>query len=307
MQIALHTKAKSGVLRHGEWVSLGRARTRAAWLVGPGSVWLTLFAAIPVLLLFVLSLTARSDLGEIEWRLTWDNYRRLLGFGELGFDPVYLGILARTLFMAVVSTVLCLLLGIPFAFFLASLNAAYRGLGLALVMIPFWTNLLIRTYAWQTLLAPEGPVTLIARSLGLVGEDAGLYPSTFAVLLCLVCDFLPFMVLPLYASVEKIDWSIADAARDLGARRLNLFRHALWPQIVPGARAGFLLVFLPALGQFVIPDLLGGARTVLLGNVVQQQFIQSRDWPFGAAVACVVLLLVALCLSRGAGRSVAPD
>jgi len=186
------------------------------------------------------------------------------------------------------------------------LPARFKTLALTLVVIPFWTNLLIRTYAWQILFAPESWLTRAAHWLGIGAAGDALYPSTLAVMVGMVCDFLPFMVLPLYASVEKIDWSLAEAAMDLGANPCSVFRHALLPQIRPGLIAGIVLVFLPATGQFVIPDLLGGAKTVMLGNAIQQQFGQSRDWPFGSAIALVALVLVVIGIfihGRKVGRS----
>jgi spermidine/putrescine transport system permease protein len=146
------------------------------------------------------------------------------------------------------------------------------------------------------LLAPEGWITKSAVWIGLTSAGQSLYPGTFAICVGLVCDYLPFLVLPLYASVEKIDWTLAEAARDLGASGANLFRHAVLPQIMPGMAAGITLVFVPATGQFVIPDLLGGSKTVLLGNVIQQQFGASRDWPFGSAIAMSAMLIVLLAL-----------
>jgi len=142
------------------------------------------------------------------------------------------------------------------------------------------------------LLAPEGLLARIAAALGFVASGDGLYPGTFAVYVGMVCDYLPFLVLPLYASVEKIDWSLAEAAMDLGANRFQVFRHALMPQITPGLIAGAMLVFIPATGQFVIPDLLGGSKTVMLGNAIQQQFGPSRDWPFGSAITVLSMAMV---------------
>lgn len=264
-----------------------------SWLaVAPSTVWLAFLLAGPLIGIVAMSFATRGELGGVEWVWTWENYRRLAGFGELGFDPVYPLILARTVGLAAGTTLLCLAVGLPFAFWIAGLSRRWRAVALMGVMIPFWTNLLIRTYAWQVLLASDGFVARAARWMGWVGEGEGLYPGVMAVWVCQVCDYLPFMTLPLYASVEKLDWTLVDAARDLGARRWGVFWHALYPQIRPGVVAGVMLVFLPALGQFVIPDLLGGARTVLLGNAVQQQFVQSRDWPFGAAIAVVVLGIV---------------
>jgi spermidine/putrescine transport system permease protein len=166
------------------------------------------------------------------------------------------------------------------------------------VVIPFWTNLLIRTYAWQILLAAQSPLSSAAAALGFIGRGEALYPGQFAVVIAMFCDYLPFMVLPVYASAEKIDWTLAEAAADLGANPWQAFWHAIVPQLLPGISAGALLVFLPATGQFVIPDLLGGARTVLLGNAIQQQFGQSRDWPFGAALSTAALLIMLAILAR---------
>jgi spermidine/putrescine transport system permease protein len=201
-------------------------------------------------------------------------------------------ILVRSLALGAFTAAGCALASLPLAFFIARLPGRFRTAALVLVVVPFWTNLLIRTYAWQILLAPEGWLTRMAQALGLISGTDALYPGNVAVAIGMLCDYLPFMALPLYASVEKLDWSLAEAAMDLGANRWGVFRHALLPQILPGLAAGTLLVFLPATGQFVIPDLLGGAKTVMLGNAIQQQFGPGRDWPFGSAMASVALLLV---------------
>src|SRR5262249_29124789 len=156
--------------------------------------------------------------------------------------------------------------------------------------------LLIRTYAWQIILSGSGWLARGAAAVGWIAPGDALFPSTFAVFLGLTCDYLPFLVLPLYASAEKIDWTLAEAASDLGANHWGVFRHAILPQIRPGLTAGVILVFVPATGQFIIPDLLGGAKTVLLGNAIQQQFGPSRDWPFGSAIACLAMGLVMLAL-----------
>lgn len=265
---------------------------RAGFTAGPAIIWLTLLLVGPMLVIAVVSLLTRGDYGEIQLPLTVASYKRLLGFGELGFDPLYPLILLRSVAIAGATAVLCTLAGLPLAFFIARLPARFKTLALTLVVIPFWTNLLIRTYAWQILLSPEGWATRLVHAFGIGTAGEALYPGIGAVLVGMVCDFLPFLVLPLYASVEKIDWTLAEAAMDLGANRRQVFRHALLPQIAPGLVAGIILVFLPAAGQFVIPDLLGGAKTAMLGNAIQQQFGQSRDWPFGAAIALVALVLV---------------
>jgi spermidine/putrescine transport system permease protein len=234
----------------------------------------------------------RGDYGQVEWRFTWDNFARFAGFGPFGFEPLYPMIVLRSRGMAAATSVLCLGAALPLTFFIARLPDRWRRVALMGVIIPYWTNLLIRTYAWQIVFSAQGWPARFAAAVGLISEGEALYPGTFAVFVGLTCDYLPFLALPLYASVEKIDWSLAEAAADLGASGWRVFRHALLPQIVPGLVAGFTLVFIAATGQFVIPDLLGGAQTVLLGNAIQQQFGSSRDWPFGSAIACLTMALV---------------
>lgn len=284
------------------------ARQRALRILGasvPGAAWLALFFALPLLLIVGVSFLSRGNYGTIEGPLTFESYRRLAGFGWLGFDPLYPLILLRSLLLGLGTAFLCALAGLPLAFFIASLKPRWKTTALTLVVIPFWTNLLIRTYAWQILLAPDGWLARLAAAAGLIGPGEGLYPGMAAVYACMVCDYLPFLVLPLYASVEKLDWTLAEAAMDLGANRWNVFRHAILPQIQPGLVAGVILVLLPATGQFVIPDLLGGAKTALLGNAIQQQFGPNLDWPFGSSIAVVSLAVVMLGLwlvARQAGR-----
>ena len=269
-------------------------RIRALASALPAVVWLVVFFAVPLGIIAAAGFLSSGDYGTIERPWTFENYRRLVGFGILGFDPLYPQIFFRSGVLGFGTAALCLLAGLPLAFFIARLPGAYKTFGLTLVVIPLWTNLLIRTYAWQILLSPDGLISQAAVFLGILESGEALYPSLFAVYLCMVCDFLPFMVLPLYASVEKIDWSIAEAAADLGANRWAVFRHAIIPQIKAGMSAGIVLVFLPATGQFIIPDLLGGGKTLLLGNAIQQEFGPSLDWPFGSAMASVTLIIVLL-------------
>lgn len=270
--------------------------TRAWLLSAPALLWMVVLFLIPVALLVGISFYTSGNYGEVERPLTLDNYKRFLGFGTFGWEPLHPLIVARSLLLAFMTMLLCALLGLPLAFFISGLGARWKTFALTLVVIPLWTNLLIRTYAWQLLLAPESFLAKAAVLLGLASAGEPLYPSAFAVYVGLVCDYLPFLVLPLYASVEKIDWTLAEAARDLGASGWNVFRHAVLPQILPGLAAGVVLVFVPATGQFVISDLLGGSKTVLIGNVIQQQFGASRDWPFGSALATVSMLVVLLAL-----------
>lgn len=267
-----------------------RASLRAIGFAAPAAVWILLFLILPLLFVLGISFFSTGTYGEIERPLTAEHYKRFAGFGSFGWEPLYPGIIGRSVWLACVSTTLCFVLALPMAFFIARLPGRWRSAALILVTVPLWTNLLIRTYAWEILLGEGGLVARIWAAAG--GNPASLYPGAFAVYVGLVCDYLPFLVLPLYASVEKIDWSLAEAAQDLGASGWNTARHAIWPQIKAGAVAGIVLVLVPATGQFVIPDLLGGAKTVLLGNVIQQQFGPSQNWPFGSALATVAMVLV---------------
>jgi spermidine/putrescine transport system permease protein len=279
-------------MHYGEPLTTRGERVRAGVTLGPGLFWLTLFLLVPLLGIMAISFFTRGEYGQLEWPLTLEPYRRLIGFGQFGFDPLYPVIILRSLLLSLATALRCALAGFPLAYFIVSLPGRSKHLALTLVMIPFWTNLMIRTYAWQLLLSPESWITRTAVWLGWLPEGAALYPGLAAVYCGMICDFLPFMVLPLYASLEKLDWSEAEAAMDLGAGPWRVFRHAILPQTRPGLSAGFILVWLPATGQFVIPDLLGGAKTFMLRNAIRQQFGPSRDWPFGSAIAVLTLLVV---------------
>lgn len=257
----------------------------------PGTLWMFGFLLLPFFLIAGISFLSRGEFGQVELPWTFSNYKQLAGFGVFGFEPLYPIILLRSLLLALITSFICVVCSLPIAFHIRSLGSAGRMVALVLLTIPIWTNLLIRTYAWQLLLGPEGWITRAAGLLGLVPEG-GFFPGTSAVIICLVCDFLPIAALPIYASVEKLDSTQVEAVRDLGGSRWSVFRHGVYPQISAGLWAGLILVFLPALGQFVVPDLLGGAKTVLLGNVLQQQFGVSRDWPLGAAITTVFLLII---------------
>jgi spermidine/putrescine transport system permease protein len=269
-------------------------RSRRGWLFSilPGTAWEFVFLIVPFLVVIAISFLSRGEYGSVARPWTFESYKRLAGFSLFGIEMLYPVILARSIFLALATALLCALAGIPLAFFIKGCQGTPRTIALVLLTIPVWTNLLVRTYAWQLLLGPQSWISHLASTLHLIKQGQALYPGTVAVLLCLLCDYLPFAALPIYASVEKLDQTLVEAAQDLGASKLQIFRHAIYPQIRPGLWAGFLLVFLPATGQFVIPDLLGGGKTVLLGNVLQQQFGPSRDWPFGAAFTTISMLLV---------------
>jgi spermidine/putrescine transport system permease protein len=253
--------------------------------VGPGGLWLLLFVLLPTLLVLLASLMRRGPYGELLGPLGLHNYQRLL-------EAPYLEAFAQSLWVGALATLLAALLGYPLAFYIA--RHPRRDLLLLLLLLPFFTNFLIRVYAWLVLLQKEGLLNALLLAFGL-GPYA-FYPSFAAVILATVYTFLPFFVLPVYASVERVDWQLLEAAYDLGARPFRAFLHAVLPQTYPGLFAGSVLVFIPAMGTFVVADLLGAGRVVLIGNLIQQQFGLTRDWPFGAALSVFLMAFVLLAL-----------
>ena len=268
-----------------------RARAQATVLLAPALGVLLLLVAVPQVIMLVASFGRRSVHGGIDRDFTLSNYERVL-------DPLYLGVVGRSLLFAALTTAVCLAVGYPLAYWLArrAPPGARKAL-LVLVILPFWTSFLVRMYAWVVLLRTEGVVNTLLGGVGLPALDI-LYTDA-AVVLGQVYGELPFMVLPLFASLEKLDPSLTDAAADLGASPAQAFRRVVLPLTRPGIVAGSLLVFVPSLGAFLSPDLLGGGRTAYLGNLVQSQFAVARDVPFGAALSSVVALLVLALLLVG--------
>lgn len=249
--------------------------------------WLILFAVLPLAILAAYSFCQRDDIGRVVFSFSSDNYVR-------AFDPGYLRILGRSLGYAAVTTGLCLLMGYPTAFFIARREPRLRQRLLILVMIPFWTSFLIRTYAWIQILKGHGLLNAVLESLRLTSLPVELLYTPTAVVIGLVYSFLPFMILPIYASAEKLDRDLLEAAQDLGAAPLRVFSSVAIPMTRPGIAAGIILVFVPAMGTFAVTDLLGGAQVPLIGNVIENQFLQARNWPFGAALGVVFTVLFAL-------------
>ena len=255
---------------------------------------------VPLLLMLGLSFAQRSTYGGIQPIDDLFGYvasGRFLANYARSLEPIYLQIYWRSLWLAVLTTVVCLAVSYPIAYWLALLAPRrWKGTLLALVVIPFWTSFLIRTYAWMTILRTEGLLNTALLSLGIVDAPLPLLYTDLAVMIGLVYGELPFMILPLYASLEKLDRWLVEAAHDLGASPLAAFRRVTVPLTMPGIVAGVVLVFIPSLGQFVVSDLLGGAKTVLVGNLIQNQFALARNGPFGAAVAFELTLRVLLLL-----------
>lgn len=279
------------ILHNGEMITRPVMRLRQALFVSPGMFTIILLLALPCISLVVVSFLSRSDYGGLELKFTTENFKRLAGYGFFGWSADNLLIIWRSVVIAFFSTLICILLSYPLAFFLASRPQKTRMIWLALLLIPFWTSLVIRTYAWLLALAPDMPMATLLTFLGIIDAGTPLYPGTFAVHVGMVSTFLPFVALPLYTAVEKLDWSLVEAAEDLYASRLRVFRTAILPQTMSGLSVGIVLTFVPAMGMFIVPDILGGSRTMLIGNLIQQQFGTSRDWPFGAAISLVLMIL----------------
>jgi spermidine/putrescine transport system permease protein len=255
--------------------------------VSPAAVLMLFTIAVPAAIICVYSVLSRGAYGGVELPWTIENYSRLM-------DPLYGGIFVRSLVLAAAATALCLLLGFPLALFIAR-SGTRKNLYLSLVILPFWTSFLIRLYAWMFLLRDTGLINTALQSLGLIRQPLPLLYNNGAVLLGLVYGFLPFAVLPIYATLERLDKSLLEAAADLGARPMAVLTRVTLPLCAPGMGAAAILVFVPSLGTYITSDLLGGSKTILIGNLVQNQFTTARDWPFGAAVS-IVLMIVAVLL-----------
>ena len=262
----------------------GRPRARGWSLLGPGILFLSVFFVAPLLVMFAYSFMPRGDYGGVDPGFTLESYRRF-------FVPIYLTILTRTFVVSLACTAICLVLGYPVAYAIAR-SGRWKNLLLFLVVLPFWTSFLVRTFAMIVLLRDTGLVNTWLLRLGVVERPLTLLYTPFSVMTGLVYGFLPFMVLPIYASLEKLDPALLEAAAVLGARPAARFRQVTLPLSMPGVVAGCLLVFIPALGSFLTPDLLGGAKQLMIGNLVQNQFSAARNWPFGSAASFVLMALV---------------
>jgi spermidine/putrescine transport system permease protein len=252
----------------------------------PFGLWMLFFLIIPFCFVAIDSFAQRGTYGGMVFdSLSLDNYLR-------AFDPIYAKIFSRSLQLAGATTLLSLFFGFPMAWLIAISKKQYRNILLLAVVVPFWTNFIVRVYAVKVLVSTEGPFQAFVRALQIPILPDSISSGPFAVMLGMVTNYLPFMVLPIWVSIDKFDFTLLEAARDLGASRLNAFRRVLLPQVLPGVMSGMTFVFTPALGEFVIPDLLGGARTMLIGNLVTEQFLKARDWPFGAALSVLLIACV---------------
>jgi spermidine/putrescine transport system permease protein len=262
----------------------GKPPGRTGWLLlAPLVAWAVAFVVAPAAIMLVYSFAQRGTLGGVVYDFTLDNY------GSVG-DPVYLQIVLRSIGYAAVTTAICLVAGYPVAYLIGRADERWRNLLLMAVMVPFWTSFLIRTYAWVTILKSEGLLNSLLIQFRLIAEPLELLYTPGAVVLGLVYTFLPFMILPIYTSVEKLEGALIEAALDLGAGPLRAFSRVIVPLTSPGIAAGVLLVFVPALGIFAVNDILGGGRVDMIGNIIENQFKTARNWPFGAALGTSLLV-----------------
>lgn len=291
-------------------ISLPKSRLARNWLgVAPVTLVIVIFMLIPIMIMGVYSFMEANPYGGVRPHFSIEAYIQFLferNFdGSLVFDDAYLGILLRSFILAVSATLASLVFGFPVAYYIATRPENQRNLLVFLITIPFWTNLLIRTYSWILILRDTGIINNGLIALGLIETPLKLLYTEKAILLGLIYAYIPFMVLPIYASIDKIDFRLVEAAHDLYATRFEVMRRIVVPLAFPGIVAGGILVFIPSLGSFIAPDLLGGGKNLMLGSLIQLQFASSRNWPFGAAVALILLAVVMIALTYyalGPGR-----
>ncbi|MFC5817369.1 ABC transporter permease [Nonomuraea harbinensis] len=269
-------------------MSLSRGRRLGAFVfLAPGLAYLVVLLLVPLALVLSYTVFQRGRFGGVIYEFTWENFERL-------FDSLYLRVLVDSLEMAGLATLIALLLGYPTAYLIARLPRKWKTIALVAIVLPFWTNFIIRVYAWIILLSPEGLINGWLQAFGL-GPYELLY-NRGAVVLGLLYSYLPLMVLPLYASIEKLDPQLREASANLGASAFTTFRKVTLPLTVPGVFTGCLFVFVPSFGNFVIPEMLGGGKSAMVGNLIRTEFLSARDWPFGSALALALIAVLLVLL-----------
>jgi spermidine/putrescine transport system permease protein len=265
-------------------------RRTLSTLVGPSIFWLILFFLIPLSIMLVISFLSRGTYGGIVVRPTIENYIKLL-------DPNYFTIFQRSVSLAVITTVACLIIGYPMAYYITKRSPRMRSFLVLLIIIPFWTNFLVRTYAWMELLRDQGVINNTLMGLGLIKTPLDMLYTPGAVIIGLIYGYLPFMVLPLYANLEKFDYSLMEAASDSGANNFKAFMRVMLPLTMPGIVAGCILVLIPSLGTFVTSDILGGAKIMMIGNLIERQFKAGRNWPFASTISITLMIIVSAAIA----------
>lgn len=270
--------------------SIKEQRHKYLFLALPALLWMAIFLVIPLGIVFAYSFFHKESYGGVGFDFTFDNYHR-------AFDWLYLSIYVRSVKMAAMTTFILLLISYPLAYVMATSRPKHRPIYLFLVMLPFLSNFVVRAYALRALLGFNGPTSQFLEMLGVIHEPISLNLSVGSVWFGLITNYLPFMVMPLYVALLRFDYTLLDAARDLGASAFTLIFRVLIPLTKEGIIAGCILVFMPVLGEFVIPDMLGGAKTMLMGNLITDQFLKARDWPFGAALSILVIALIFMAIA----------
>ncbi len=276
--------------------SLGRRRRfLLSGLLGPVTVFLGIFFVGPLVIMLIYSLLEPGLYGGVEWNFYHWNFGRILGWadGEYEeFDPVYIEIFLRSFKLALLTVVSSLVICYPAAFWVSRLSDKWKGFFIFLITLPFFVSLVVRLYAWVLILRPTGFINQMLQWLGIAERPIEMIFTETAVVVGLVYILVPFMFLPIYASLEKLDLALIEASQDLGASHFRTFRRVILPLTLPGVIGGSIIVFIPSLGNFVVPSLLGGAKVVMIGNLVEQQFLSARNWPFGAALAMMIMAAV---------------
>ncbi len=268
-------------------------------LLGAPTVFLLFFFLCPLLIMLVYSFLTPGLYGGVEWQFSHLNYGRILGWANTRyekFDPVFLSIFLRSLRLAALTVVTSLLVSYPAAFWISRMSPGRRDFAIFLVTLPFFVSLIVRLFAWVLILRPTGFLNQGLMGIGLTSEPIEFLYSDFAVILGMTYVFIPFMFLPLYASIEKLDVAQLEASSDLGATRFQTFRKVVLPATMPGIIGGAIITFIPALGNFIVPSVLGGAKVLMIGNLIEQQFLSARNWPFGSALAMLVMTAVMVLL-----------
>lgn len=266
-------------------LSTRKKRLRLAIQIGPGAFWIGLFFFLPLIMILVYSFYQFSE-GQVVQVLTLENYERALS------QSIYYRVFLKSLWYGVVVTLISLIIGYPCAHFLARTTFRRKDILFVCLIVPFWTTIVVRTYAWKILLGSKGVINYVLVGTGLVNEPVRLLYTQTAVFFGLIHVFLPFMILPLYASIEKIDRSLEEAAMDLGAGRIRTFLRVNLPLSLPGINTGSLLVFILTVGSFVTPELLGGPEEIMISNIIQREYYESFNWPFGFSLAVLLLLVI---------------
>lgn len=276
-----------------------RRRVQLAVLLGPVSLFLAVFFLGPLAIMMVTSFLAPGLYGGVEWTFYPHNFGRILGFADPmfeDFDPVYIAIFIRSVKIAALTVIAALLVCYPAAFCIARLSERWKNFCLFLITLPFFTSLIVRLFVWVLILRQTGLVNEMLLSTGLIARPLDLIYTDGAIILGMVYVFIPFMFMPVYASVEKLDWTLVRASLDLGAGPIRTFLRIILPLTAPGIAGGAIIVFIPALGNFVVPAILGGAKVMMLGNLIEQQFLAARNWPFGSALAMMVMSVMLVLL-----------